>query len=191
MEKIQKYYEKDLKVANMPPQKQSDRFFSSQKKTKKVVIVAACVIILLVVIVAIYIRRENKQVSKIDMSKPGAHKVTARVDTVYKSDEVESYLQYIEACGQILARYKGEIEFIENMYAKLRKEKLQFMNVEVGNLKKVLEEEGIPSELVLDWIDEIKHNFDDSFAASERVLEDYSLASMEEMKTKIRDLING
>lgn len=125
------------------------------------------------------------------MSKPSAHKVTSCVDTVLKNNEVETYMQYIEACGQILVKYKCEIEFIEQMYTQLRTEKLQFMNMEVVKLKNVLEEEGIPRELVLSWLDTIKNDFDNSFAASERVLSDYALASMEEMKNKIKELING
>lgn len=125
------------------------------------------------------------------MSKPSAHKVTSCVDTVLRNNEVETYMQYIEACGQILVKYKCEIEFIEQMYTQLRTEKLQFMNMEVVKLKNVLEEEGIPRELVLSWLDTIKNDFDNSFAASERVLSDYALASMEEMKNKIKELING
>ena len=125
------------------------------------------------------------------MSQTSAHKVTSCVDTVLRNNEVETYMQYIEACGQILVKYKCEIEFIEQMYTQLRTEKLQFMNMEVVKLKNVLEEEGIPRELVLSWLDTIKNDFDNSFAASERVLSDYALASMEEMKNKIKELING
>ncbi len=124
------------------------------------------------------------------MSKSGAYKVNSSVDMTYRDDNAEKYLQYIDACGQILMKYKEEIKFVENMYSELREERLCFFNNGIINLKKTLEEEHIPDELMFNWICEIKQSFDDSFIASEEVLKDYSLATINEMKNKIRELIN-
>ena len=40
------------------------------------------------------------------MSKSGAYKVNSSVDMTYRDDNAEKYLQYIDACGQILMKYK-------------------------------------------------------------------------------------
>ncbi len=36
--------------------------------------------------------------SKINMNSSGVHKVISSVETKYKDDRVESYIQYIDAC---------------------------------------------------------------------------------------------
>lgn len=129
--------------------------------------------------------------SKIDMNKPGAHKLTSSVEPVLRDDRTESYIQYLDACGQLLTKYKSDIEFIENLQAKLRNEKTHFFEVDLPKVKRTLENEGIPKEQIFEWIKEVKTNYDNSFIASEKILNDFSIASIGEMKSRIEDILNG
>lgn len=129
--------------------------------------------------------------SKIDMNKPGAHKLTSSVDPVFRDSRAESYVQYLDACGQLLTKYKADIEFIEKMQANLRSEKLHFWEVDLPKVKKLLEKEGIPQQQIFEWLNEVKQNQDSSFAASEQILKEFSLASLIEMKDKLGEILNG
>ena len=129
--------------------------------------------------------------SRIDMSKPGAHKVTSSVEPVLRDDRTESYIQYLDACGQLLTKYKSDIEFIEEMQAKLRKEKMHFFENDLPRVRNSLKNEGIPEEQINEWIKEVKDNYDNSFMASEKILNDFSMASIYEMKYKIEEILNG
>jgi len=125
------------------------------------------------------------------MTKPGAYKITSSVEQVFRNDNAESYVQYLEVCCQLIAKYKQDIEFVEKMQANLRNEKINFLKTELPKIKNILEEEGIPNEQVSEWINEVKNNQDKSFAASEQILKEFSLSSIEEMKHKLRKIFNG
>lgn len=129
--------------------------------------------------------------SKINMNSSGVHKVISSVETKYKDDRVESYIQYIDACGQLLTKYKRDIEFIEEMYEKLRIEKVQFLKVDIPKVKGALVEAKIPQEQIFEWIEEIKKNCENSFRASEKILNKFSMDSIEQMKGKIEEILNG
>ena len=129
--------------------------------------------------------------SKINMNSSGVHKVISSVETRYEDDRAESYIQYIDACGQLLTKYKRDIEFIEKMYEKLRIEKVQFFEVDIPKVKGALAEAGIPQEQIFEWIEEIKKNFENSFRASETILNKFSVDSIEQMKGKIEEILNG
>ena len=125
------------------------------------------------------------------MSKAGAHKPTASVELVLRNDKAESYIQYLDACGQLLTKYKKDIECVEKMRSQLRNERIHFFEVELVKVRKILEEEGIPKELAIEWLKEINNNFNDSFLASEQILKDFSYVSIGEMKNKLKEIIDG
>lgn len=129
--------------------------------------------------------------SKIDMGKIGAYKINSMVEPRLRNEKAESYLQYIEASGQLITKYKADIEFVEKMLVKLREERKKFFLEDLTVIKENLESEGIPQELAIEWIEEIKVNFNNSFEASEKILTDFSYVSIEEVKKKLEEIING
>ena len=162
-----------------------------KKKTQVIVLLVIVLLITVVVIISIINSGKEANMSKIDMNKPGAHKLTSSVNPVFRDSCAESYVQYLDACGQLLTKYKTDIEFIEKMQADLRSEKLHFWEVDLPKVKKILEKEGIPQQQILEWMNEVKQNHDSSFAASEQILKDFSIASLTEMKDRLGEILNG
>lgn len=91
----------------------------------------------------------------------------------------------------MITKYKADIEFVEKMLVKLREERKKFFLEDLTVIKENLESEGIPQELAIEWIEEIKVNFNNSFEASEKILTDFSYVSIEEVKKKLEEIING
>jgi hypothetical protein len=187
--KIQRYFENENDGSNVS---KSNRKKTEQKKTGNIVGAIVILTIVLVIIVAVYMeRRADKKMSRIDMSKPSAHEITASVDLELRNDKAESYVQYIEACGKLINKYKADIDFVEQMQTKLRDEKINFYENGLGRVKKALKEAGIPEELALEWVKEVRCDFNDSFSASEQILKNFSMSSLGEMKKKLEEIING
>lgn len=124
------------------------------------------------------------------MEKESAYEIESSVEPIYKNNKAESYIRYIEACNQLVSRYKKEIDFIQDSFEKLREEHTNFICSDLPKMKQILEDEDIPENLVLEWLEEIKNEYSNSFLASERVLADFSSASINQMKGKIRDILN-
>ena len=166
--------------------------FQIQKKNKCITIAIIVVILIIIVLIIVSINgKERKQVSKIDMNKPGAHEVTAHVDTQLRNDKAESLLQYMEACNQLVMKYKPEIDYIENKLSGLIVEREIFYKKTIPGIKKSLEKEGIPKELITEWIINIEKNGNKSFEASERILCEFADISEKELKEKIKEIINA
>lgn len=170
-------------------QKKRARF--NQKKPQVLIVSGIVLVIVIIIVAMIADGKKVENMSRIDMNKPGAHKLTSSVDPVLRNERAESYAQYLEACCQLIKKYKEDIEFVEKMQVNLRDEKNNFFKEELPEIKKILEKEEIPREQVFKWIEEVKQNQDKSFEASEQILKEFSLASIDEMKNKLKEILNG
>ncbi|WP_022769179.1 hypothetical protein [Butyrivibrio sp. NC2007] len=126
----------------------------------------------------------------IDMHKVSAFDKQSAVDSELRNEKAESYMQYLEACAQLLDKYREDIEYIEKMLAAVRLERTQFFGEKITNVLKTMENSGIPNDMATEWTKELAVRMEESFKASEKILTEFSYASIVEIKQKLKEVID-
>ena len=127
--------------------------------------------------------------AKVDFSKDEITEIGKNIPVHKRSEKADKYISYEKACMELIREYKDEVAFIKNWGDELRKERNVFHNNKIKEMMKAMTEAGLPKEDAKAWITELRNHYMRSIEISEKLLNDFSMDTISQMKNKLRELL--
>lgn len=112
------------------------------------------------------------------------------IETKKRLPTADIILDYTRAYHRLLRDYKEEIQLIESMMEKLRKERETFYLEKRHEIEKSMIEDDVSPELRQQWMKELTENMEKSFQISEMIIKQYVTDNLEEFRSKIEEAID-
>lgn len=92
---------------------------------------------------------------------------------------------YEECHAKLLRDYNDEIIEITEKLSELRKERLEFYESTLLQIKMRMEEEGVSEEAITEWLERLINNMENSFRVSENIIKSFWVDLKEEFSAKL------
>ena len=92
---------------------------------------------------------------------------------------------YEECHAKLLRDYDHEIAEITKMLSDLRRERVDFYEKTMPQIKRKMKEDGASDEAIVEWISILKDNMENSFKMSEAIVKSFWIDSKEEFSAKL------
>lgn len=106
-----------------------------------------------------------------------------------RTDRGEALMAYEKHYMELLKRYKGDIQEIDNMMRTLREERTRFYKEQLPEIQKEMEADQVSSEIRAQWLAELQKNMERSFSISEKLIDHYVTKNLDEFQHALRQEI--
>lgn len=96
---------------------------------------------------------------------------------------------YEECHAKLLRDYNSEISEIINMLSEIRRERMEFYEIRLPEIKKAMREDNVSDEAIDEWIEILKDNMENSLRMSEAVVKSFWIDTKKEFLGKLYDEI--
>ena len=110
-----------------------------------------------------------------------------KVEAQKKIPTAETLLAYTEVYHRLLRDYKEEIQLIESMMEKLRKERETFYLEKRHVIEESMIQDEVSPEIREQWMKQLTENMERSFHISEMLIQQYVTDNLEEFRSKIQE----
>lgn len=113
------------------------------------------------------------------------------VEAENKQKNFENVAAYEAHYMRLLKKYSPEIQMIEEMMENLRRERKNFYQKDLPEIKLSMEEDNILSDdNKAEWLSQLQENMEHSFQISESLIQHYITKNLEEFKKALKDEMN-
>lgn len=108
-----------------------------------------------------------------------------------ESPELQTLYDYEHHYMELIRRYRGEIEFINQLHAEHTREVKKFYENDLPGIQEKLSAEPIDDEVRLEWLKNLENHISKSFEMSEHFIRTLTTKKVEEFNDAIRKKIYG